>query len=1474
MNEVNRETALPALRRRRRRDWGRIVARAIAVVLAIVGLLPFALGAIVRTEWARTRVSSETTALLASQGIHAKYGVELQLWPLSLDVKDVAVDATDGGSPALVAQRLSVRPRIFALLGGKFAIDQVEIIAPEVRLVVRDGEITNLALPKSQKKSDGPLHVDFELVSLSDAKIDVDLDGTRIRADGVDADVSAEDDRRVGTTFEIAFDLTQAIVERSRPPWPRPGNESGPPARDEDVVCQVEGRVKFGPAGLVVHRLTALARADLDPGVTSDLRCESTADDPRRVELSLAHFNVEFPEREGMHPKVRGHVAARMPIALAMRFADTPDLDGTIRVDGEIRYAEDTVVPDFTGRLEAHGVRVDTFRFADLVESELFVQGNVVKSSRTHVTIAKGDVEVKDLEVEPLAKGIPIQAKVEIRGLDFTALMATLGVARHPHVAWDVRALHLPEVKGTLSPLHLDADFTGHTENFLVANKAIDDPARERIIGVKEAEIAAHLAVRPDAVHFKNVRAVLPNTVLEDGAVSLFYRSYLTVDVGHGHIDLRDVTPIGSVPMLGVADVEVHVAGPFGIPRLEADAEVKDFVLGDLPFGNVNRVHAVFTGTTLELRDLKAQKGSSVYEVPTARLAFGKAAGVQVDAVANAPAFAIRDLLAMFRLEEDPRFAELDGRLGTRAEVHVALGGPEDVCGGGFIEVRADARLRDMNLYGEKFEDGDASMNLRWYDRLAGIEGADIEVRSFSLRKIRAKNGARALGSVLGSATIARGGALTANAVIDGIPISRIDMASSLQKSVEGSVSGVARVSGRVDEWTVQSDVDVTPVRVRGIPFGSSHLSVEMTETPKPKRVVGKTRCGAPIGAPFDPVAYADDTSSHGEIRATGDLLAGQLHLEDVRMTRQKAASVTGKVVLQKFDLAGISRFVLQSTAEPTTEESLAPEIRGELSGVLTIEELRTDDLPHASVRFVPAGLTIRRAKDAVSMRPTLSAIKFSHDVLSLPTLTFDLEAANGLKGAATVSGNVIQVSRDAELDLGIELTPIDLAILTSVVPKVERSRGVLSGALKLTGRAKAPSVDGELRVRNAEFDVKGLPSAITDVELDVRATESEVRVTRGNARFAGGTIAVAGVVPLRGIRFDAAALDVSARDIHLVPAEGVQATLDSDLTIAFDGSQLPRVTGEVLVTGASYTRAVNLVTDLTGFKVGARRTVVDTYDPTLDFIALDLNVRARTPIKIRNNLVDVQLQVDPGGVAVTGTNQRIGLRGTLRAMPGGHFRFRTTEFDIRQASIRFDDATRIAPEVDVLASTEYRRAVDSSAGGAGAVSTRSGSLFRISLHAYGDAENLRIDLTSDPALSQDDIALLLSIGMTRAELYQLQAGSVGASIALEALATASGADSAVKTVIPVIDDFRFGSAYSPRVGRTVPQLTVGKRLTDDVRANVTTGLAEDRELRANIEWRLSQRVSVQGSYDNVNTISAAGIGNLGADFRWRLEFE
>ena len=270
-------------------------------------------------------------------------------------------------------------------------------------------------------------------------------------------------------------------------------------------------------------------------------------------------------------------------------------------------------------------------------------------------------------------------------------------------------------------------------------------------------------------------------------------------------------------------------------------------------------------------------------------------------------------------------------------------------------------------------------------------------------------------------------------------------------------------------------------------------------------------------------------------------------------------------------------------------------------------------------------------------------------------------------------------------------------------------------------------------------------------------------------------------------------------------------------------------------------------------------------------------------PLRFTNDLLDLSLVLEEPGLTLSGTNQRFGATGELRVVSEGKLQLGNREFEIREGRVRFDDPTKVAPKVDVRATTEYRRYAESTANGAAATtaataassagSTTAGQ-WRITLRVQGDVDDLRVDFTSDPPLSQEDIVLLLTMGMTRAEVDRSLASSLGQTVGFEALNQLTGANQAMRSLIPILDEFRFGTGYSSRTGRTEPTVTVGKRVADRLRANVTTGLTENREVRSSLEWKLGRRTSLQGVYDNVNDVSSSSLGNVGADLRFRLEFE
>src|SRR5208337_3146519 len=104
--------------------------------------------------------------------------------------------------------------------------------------------------------------------------------------------------------------------------------------------------------------------------------------------------------------------------------------------------------------------------------------------------------------------------------------------------------------------------------------------------------------------------------------------------------------------------------------------------------------------------------------------------------------------------------------------------------------------------------------------------------------------------TVLGSASIRRGGALAANVMLENVPLSRVDALGTLAKEVEGAVSGVAHVTGNLDDFRPDAgfvaitELDVAAMRVRDVALPPSHLELRMTQRmPQQKRMTGHTKC-------------------------------------------------------------------------------------------------------------------------------------------------------------------------------------------------------------------------------------------------------------------------------------------------------------------------------------------------------------------------------------------------------------------------------------------------------------------------------------------------------------------------------------------------------------------------------------------------------------------------------------------------------
>lgn len=1455
------------------RDWGRLLARLLCVLFGLVGALPLGAGVAARSERVRAWAARETARVLEAElGVQATYSVHLELLPPRVALGDLVVPASDGGAPAFTARRVAVAPRPFALLAGRLDAGDIEIDEPRARLVLRDGRLANVAyrLPEPRgEQRELPRRLPFGVVAVSDARLDLDAEGVRVVTGAIDVDVVSSDGPAVDVTLRAG---ETTVVRTRRETVETAQGEVERDAVDEDVLCRLELAARLERGGVLVRRLALLAMADegFEPGTAPTCRDARDENAASRVAVRLSQTRASF--ESGKLTLLDGHVVTRGPVRLVNRFVRFSKTSGWLAVAGDVRWDGSTRLP--AARVRVRGgdlVLGDAYRLGKYLEADVEIERDVVTAPRVRVGIADADTVVTRFRIAPFEKGIPLSAaRVDGRGATFPGLMRDIDVTEDTLVAWNLDVIRVTDFGGTIAPLALDGELYVETSGFEVTDRAWHDPARKRMVGVESAIVRGKLGVRPDSFLLYDQRATFGRSDLHVRLVDIGFSNTIRLVVDDAsELDLSDISPLAALPIAGKARLGVMMSGDSSDPLLTGTTSIQGLELSGFPLGDILSSGVRFRPLAVDFLDVRGRKGRSELRAPRARLDFDAGSSVLVDASVESDSLDLRDFFHMWHFDEDPRFDPILGQGAVRARIHYDLGGRADRCGGGLLEVEGAMDFAWAELFEERYDGGRSEFRYRWFDRDASYQGMEVDVPGFTLRK--------GSGTMLGEFTMRRGAVVRARAVGTSLPLSRFQSLGRMGPLLDGTASAVAEVGGTLDALEAQIDTRISPVRIGRTTWPSSRVSVRLAPVERRRTRAGTTRCGLPRSGPFDRGEW-DADRVEGTFHASGRMFGDMIDLGELEVTRQRRKHVRGTVRARRLQVGALAELL------PALAESESLPVAW-VSGALRFEDLPLAALSEARGQVALDELHLEQGGAAIDLVPGRGALSIAGGAIEVPGLALEVRTASGIATVVDVSGKVERLATAPNVEATIELRPTGLGALAALWPSVERASGTLGGKVRVSGAPGDLTYQGGLALTGGEIALRGVATPLSQLEVALVVDSDEVRVERGTARLGSGTVTLEGSAPLRGFELGAVSAMLRAREIVLPAASGVRAVLDADLAASWpppgEGEEraLPRVEGEVTFRSLEYTRPLTMVADLDALAKRGRRSTFESWDPEGDRVAFDVTVRAARPLVVRNELVETSLVIPREGVVISGTNQRFGARGTVRLAPGGRIRLRQSEFEIVQGTLRFDDPARIAPEVDVTAVTEYRRyssAAQSSAGttaSSTSATAATGGRWRISMHAYGDPEDLRVDLTSEPALAQDDIFLLLAVGLTRAELDQAQSASVGGSVALETLGTLSGAGRAVTQALPVIDEFRFGSDYSSRTGRTEPTVTIGKRLAERLRANVTTGLAESSEVRSNVELQLTPRLSVEGSYDNVNDVSSS-LGNLGANLRWRLEFE
>lgn len=1175
------------------------------------------------------------------------------------------------------------------------------------------------------------------------------------------------------------------------------------------------------------------------------LRSLSVVADALALDVTQSTIELSDPIRYD------ARVAARVEAAGVKSYfpsLSVPDVAGTVTVNGRV-WGNSAARPRARGGLSVRNGRIKQFQLAsiDLPNIELRAQSIEIKDGVAHLIRDGGKVGISGQI--GLEDSLPLQVTATLQDVSFAKLMEQLDVSPDAIVSWDINGTW--SIAGTCAPLSLAGPLALDTRDFEVTEGAWHRLPTKHVIGVSRAKLRAQSTITPQGLRYSNIRAETPTSIIA-GDVLLSFDELIHVVASSDNLNLADASPLVDIPIAGTGPVHIEVTGTYSDPHVAGRLAFRDFHFNTFPLGNVSS-EARLENDNLSVRfpNVTGVMNASRYAMRDLVIDFSQ--HLELKTVLELEHMTLGDFYQVFHFESDDRFAAYQGDFMGTLPIHFTTGFPTDSAAG-TLRVGLDLVAPELSISDFNFTDGRLLGTWTWFDQDKGMEGAEIEITHASMKKGE--------GTVNATGRLSRGAKLAFDVVADRINVRDTEGLADRMPSLQGHYGAIGRVEGTASIPRMHLDVAMGDLTWSGTHLGDARAYVRLTDIDDPWVAVARTwdkdnlppepcaraRFGlAHANWESDPPYYTVDGYQPRLDKPMAYLLCGRGLDEHVRVDlavgKTEEMPLRGRIALRSLDLAP---FLPHKAGEDP--------FAGMLTGNLTFKD---------GGLTTPEGLVAKGTFRA--LRISQNALWLQNEspiVMRLKRGTLEVEPA-----ALMGPGSRLSLSGTFSPQQGIEAQiagNVDLGLAASLAPTIRTATGHARLEINVQGALDAPQVFGNASVRDATLRYASFPQAFEDVQAAVSFDAQHIRIEEVSAQVGAGTVRASGEATLSGRSLATYAFDVSASGIAVAPGPGLNARIGGRGSLRWSGgTELPALGGTITVEEIDYSRPIQL-----GITVGEltrrERANVEEYHPENDRFALDVRVEQEGPIRIANNLVDAELGIESGErpFRIVGTDGRYGMLGTL-VLRSGVFRIRSSEFAIARGSVDFNSPQRIEPTFDVRAQSEIRRTSDATATG-----------WRVLLHAHGSPDNAQVEFSSDPDLAQEDIVLLLTLGMTRAEAEQIQFGDLGSTLAIEALATVTGLDRQIQQVLPLCDEVGFGSAYSQYTNRAEPQVTCGSRINDRVRLNMSTLVSDVPEIRAGLEWQITDTVGLQGVYDRVETVGASIFGNLGVDLRWRLEFE
>lgn len=456
----------------------------------------------------------------------------------------------------------------------------------------------------------------------------------------------------------------------------------------------------------------------------------------------------------------------------------------------------------------------------------------------------------------------------------------------------------------------------------------------------------------------------------------------------------------------------------------------------------------------------------------------------------------------------------------------------------------------------------------------------------------------------------------------------------------------------------------------------------------------------------------------------------------------------------------------------------------------------------------------------------------------------------------------------------------VDLNLLNVVAPFLSDLRGQMNVSLTAKGSVDDPTIQGSGLIDRGFVRPRDFPHTFEDIHADLLLTKRTLNISSLRGVLGGGKISGEGRIGFQTLGNVPVDITGQFENVSLNIPEGFHSRNHGRLHVY--GTNFPYTLAiETQVDMGEVTREFSSAPTLT--KQVQPSNFLPKYLDRQAFepFNLDLDINLKTPAVVRNSTANVGVM---GQIHIVGPPKQAKITGRLQAQKGGKVFFNDTPFDLITGNVEY----RGDPADNPLLYGQGRARVTENS------PDNRPQTYDIDLIVQGRPKNqkdLKINLSSQPALSQQQIVSLLALGMTmsttptvqRTTDQQNSALATQGSVQLGTALLKKPIGNEIKSKLGV--DMQISSAYNQADQTTVPKVTFSKQWTPKFIGSASRTIDKNPVNLIKLEYKMDKNLSLIGSWQGQSSDTSGTItlqqpqidrtpSILGLDLEYKIEFK